>query len=247
MSTSEPEAVGDSSGGAPPFPVVLWGYDRGLVDVRVAELVRQLADERRRGDQAEQALSRLRQDIGEGQVQGREEDVGVAADVAEALQQAGVVAAGVLAEAGRQIEATITASGMQAADRLKMAAQRASRLERQAGQLLAEAERERAGIAAAAASAAEQLRARSDREARAVVARAREDAELALQDAVRQRQLLQGEAEALGTLRQRMLEQLERLLAPLGLVVVDASGGGALEPGAAREPRSLAGPGLPQA
>jgi hypothetical protein len=224
MSTSEPEAVGDPTGGEPPFPVVLWGYDRGLVDVRVAELVRQLADERRRGDQAEQALSRLRQDIEEGQVQGPEEEVGVVPDVAEALQQAGVVAARVLAEAGRQIEATVTAAGLQAADRLRAAAQQAGHLEQQARQLLAEAEVERASVAAAAVSAAERLWARADREARAVIARAQEDAELAWQDAVRERQLLQAEAEVLVTLRQRMVAQLERLFVPLGLVVVDSAG-----------------------
>jgi cell division septum initiation protein DivIVA len=246
MSTSEAEAAGDPSGGDPLFRVVDWGYDRGPVDVRVAELMRQLADERRRGDQAEQALSRLRQDIEEGRIQGPDQELGVAADMAEALQQAGLVAAGVLAAAGRQIEATIAASGVQAADRLKIAAQRASRLEQQARQLLAEAEMERAGIEAAAASAAQRLRAQSDREARAVVAKAREDAELAWREAVRQRQLLQAEAEVLATLRQRMLEQLERLLAPLGVVVVAGAGERALEAGAAPEPR-LPAPELPEA
>ena len=224
MSTSEPEAAGDPTGGEPPFSVVLWGYDRGIVDVRVAELVRQLADERQRAAQAEQALSRLRQDIEEGQVQGPEEEVGVVPDVAEALQQAGVVAARVLAEAGRQIEATVTAAEVKAADRLRAAAQQAGHLEQQARQLLAEAEVERASVAAAAVSAAERLWARADREARAVIARAQEDAELAWQDAVHQRQLLQAEAEVLVTLRQRMVAQLERLFVPLGLVVVDTAG-----------------------
>jgi hypothetical protein len=71
MSTSEPEAADGPSGGEPPFPVTLWGYDQGPVDVRMAELVRQLADERQRGNQAEQALSRLRQDIEEGRIQDR--------------------------------------------------------------------------------------------------------------------------------------------------------------------------------
>lgn len=224
VSGSEIDPAGDPIAGDSPFPVVLWGYDRGPVDVRMAELVRQLADEGRRASQAEQALSRLRQDIEGGQVQGPEEDVGVAADMAEALQRAGVVAARVLAEAGRQIEATVTAAEVKAADRLRAAAQQAGRLEQQARQLLAEAEMERASVEAAAVSAAERLWARADREARAVIARAQEDAELAWQDAVRQRQLLQAEAEVLATLRQRMVAQLERLCVPLGLVVVDGAG-----------------------
>ena len=81
---------------------------------------------------------------------------------------------------------------------------------------------ERARIEGAAAGAAEQLRARADREAKAVVAKAREDAELAWQNATAQRRRLQAEAKALATLRQRMVEQLGRLYAPLGLIVVDA-------------------------
>ena len=224
VSASETDPAGDPSAGDSPFPVVLWGYDRDLVDVRMAELVRQLADEGRRAAQAEQALSRLRLDIEGGQVQGPEKDVVVAADMAEALQQAGVVAARVLAEAGRQIEATVTAAEVKAADRLRAAAQQAGHLEQQARQLLAEAQMERASVEAAAVSAAERLWARADGEARAVIARAQEDADLSWQDAVRQRQLLQAEAEVLVTLRQRMVAQLERLFVPLGLVVVDGAG-----------------------
>ena len=195
----------------------------GEVAFRVAELVQQVAEERRRGDEAEQAVSELQSDIKAGRVQGPAGGVGLEADVAEVLQQAGVVAARVLAEAGRRIEATIVAAGVKAADRLKTAAEQASTHEQHARQVLAEAELERARIQAAASSAAERVRARADREARAVVAKAREDAELAWQNAARQRRLLQAQAEALATLRGRMVEQLVRLYAPLGLVVVDAA------------------------
>jgi pimeloyl-ACP methyl ester carboxylesterase len=157
-----------------------------------------------------------------GRTQGAEGGAALEADMAEVLQQAGVIAARVLAEAGKRIEATIVAAGARAADRLKAAAQQASSLEQQARQLLAEAEMERARIEATATRTAEQVRARADREAKALVAKAREDAELAWQDAVRQRRLLEAVAEALATHRQRMVEQLGRLYAPLGLIVVDA-------------------------
>jgi pimeloyl-ACP methyl ester carboxylesterase len=132
------------------------------------------------------------------------------------------MAARVLAEAGRRVEATILVAGTKAAERLKTAAEQASRLEQQARQLLVEAELERARIQAAATRTAEQVRAGADREARALLAKVREDAELAWQDAVRQRRLLAAEAEALATHRQRMAEQLGRLYAPLGLLVVGA-------------------------
>jgi hypothetical protein len=222
MSGRESNTAADPSDSGAPFPVVDWGYDRQLVDFRVAELVQQLAKERRRADQTEQALSRLRLDIDTARPQALEGGAALEADMARVLEQAGVVAARVLAEAGRRVEATIMAAGAKAADRLKTAAQQAGSLEQQARQLLSEAELERAGIEAAATRTAEQLRARADREARALVARARADAEVAWQDAVRQRRLLEAEAEALATHRQRMVEQLGRLYASLGLVVVEA-------------------------
>jgi hypothetical protein len=220
MTASESNTAANPGDSAPPFPVAAWGYDRHLVDFRIAELVQQLAEQRRRGDQAEQALSQLK--IHTGRAPGAEGGAALEADMAELLQQAGVIAARVLAEAGKRIEATIVAAGARAADRLKAAAQQASSLEQQARQLLAEAEMERARIEATATRTAEQVRARADREAKALVAKAREDAELAWQDAVSQRRLLEAVAEALATHRQRMVEQLGRLYAPLGLIVVDA-------------------------
>jgi flagellar biosynthesis GTPase FlhF len=205
MTAGEFETTADPGDSGPRFAVADWGYDRGLVDAHAAELVLQLAKERRRGDQAERALSQLRLDIHPPPGQGPKG-----------------AAARLLAEAGRRVEATILAAEAKAADRLKAAAQQASSLERQARQLLAEAELERARIHAAATRTAERLRAQADREARALIARAREDAELAWQAAVRQRRLLEAEADALATHRQRMVEQLGRLYAPLGLLVVDA-------------------------
>ncbi len=220
MSAGESDTATDPSDSGSPFPVVDWGYERQLVDLRVAELVQQVAEARRRGDQAKQRLSQLQLNLHTGRGQGP--DGAVEADPAQVLQRAGVMAARVLAEAGRRVEATILAAGAKAADRLKTAAEQASRLEQQARQLLVEAELEQARIQAAATRTAEQVRAGADREARALMAKVREDAELAWQDAVRRRRLLAAEAEALATHRQRMVEQLGRLYAPLGLVVVGA-------------------------
>jgi chromosome segregation ATPase len=222
MSAGESDTGADPSDSALQFPVADWGYERRRVDSRVAELVQQLAQARRRGDQAERALSQLQLDIHPPRAQGPEGGAALEASVAQELEQAGVIAAGVLAEAGRRVEATIVAAGAKAADRLKTAAQQANALEQQARQLLAEAEMERARIQAAATRTAEQLWAQADREAKALVAKAREDAELAWQDAAHQRRLLQAEAEALATHRQRLVKQLGRLYAPLGLLVVDA-------------------------
>jgi hypothetical protein len=213
-------AAADPSDSGPPFPVVDWSYNPQLVDFRVAELVQQLAEARRRGDQAEQALLQLQLNLHTGRGQGP--DGAVETDPAQVLERAAVIAVGVLAEAGWRVEATIVAAGAKAADRLKATAEQASSLEQQARQLLAEAEGERARIQATAIRTAEHVRARADREARLLLAKVRADAEFAWQDAVRQRRLVAAEADALATHDQRMVEQLGRLYTPLGLLVVEA-------------------------
>jgi hypothetical protein len=51
--------------------------------------------------------------------------------------------------------------------------------------------------------------------------KAQEEATLAWQKAARERVLLEAETERLATLRQRMVEQLGQVYAPLGLTLVD--------------------------
>jgi hypothetical protein len=224
MSATEPGTGANPTDSAPQFPLVSRGYDRHLVDSRMAELVGQLATERRRGDQAERALSQLQLDTKARRTQGPDWIASVEADAVAVLEHAGVVAAKLLADAGRRIEATIEAAGTKAADRLKAAAERASNLEQRARATLAEAETEQARIQAAAIEAAEQLRARADREASAIVATAHNEAELARQKAAHERRLLEAEAGRLTTLRRATVEQLGRVYAPIGLILVDARG-----------------------
>lgn len=224
MGAPQAETAAHPGAGAPQFPIVAGGYERAAVDRHLAGLAQLVAHEQRRCDQAEQALSGLRLAIPAGPGHRAEAGVGPEADVAEVLQDAVGAAARMLAEAGKRIQATIAAAEVKAADRLKVAAQQASALEQRAQQTLAEAEVERARIQAAATGAAEQFRLQADREARAVVAKAQEDAERAWQHAIRRRRLLEAEAEDLVTLRQRMVEQLGRLYAPLGLLIVDSGG-----------------------
>jgi hypothetical protein len=229
MSATEPGTAGDSGDSAPQFPLELRGYDRRSVDACLAELVEQLASERRRGDRAERALSQLRLGIKAHEARAPDRVASLEADVGEVLQQAAVAAARLLAEAGRRIEATIETAGAKAADRLRIAAEQASNLEQQARATLVEAETERVRIEAAAIQAAEQLRARADREANAIIAGAHEEAELAWQAAAHQRRLLEAEADRLTDLRRATIERLGRVYAPLGLILVDSSGEPGLE------------------
>jgi hypothetical protein len=65
------------------------------------------------------------------------------------------------------------------------------------------------------------VRAQADRDAAATLDKAQEEATLAWQKAARERALLEAEMERLTTLRQRMVEQLGQVYAPLGLTLVD--------------------------
>ena len=126
-----------------------------------------------------------------------------------------------VAEAGKRAQTAIEAAEAQAADRLKAAEEQARNLEETARETLAAAQTERARIQAEATTAADEARARADRDATAMLAKAQEEATLAWQKAARERVLLEAENKRLTTLRQRMVEQLGQVYAPLGLTLVD--------------------------
>jgi DNA repair exonuclease SbcCD ATPase subunit len=280
--TSDPNDTHDPTGTVAQFPLVLRGYDRHLVDVRLAELIDQLDGQRRRADDAEQTLQQLQQAIKAGR-QLPAWFTSLGAEVRQVGEQAAAAAEQLLAEAGtrvqaaidgaeaeaasrrqaaeeqahnleqraqqtlaeaeaeadrRQAEATAAAERLiaeaetraqeamdeaaaQAAARLQAAEDQAGQLERSAQETLAQAQAERARMQAEATAAAEELRARAERDAAAMLEKAQEEATLAWQKAARERVLLEAETERLTTLRQRMVEQLGQVYAPLGLTLVD--------------------------
>jgi hypothetical protein len=289
MSASQPETpsnpndANDIKGAAAQFPMVRRGYDRRVVDVRVAELVEELDKQRRRADEAEQEMQQLQLDIKEGrqlpawfaslgaQVRQVGEHAAIAAEqllteagtraqavidgaeaevadrrraaeeqasnleqtAQETLAQAEVerertqaeataAAQRLIAEAEARAQEAMDNAATQAAARLKAAEEEASNLEQTAQETLAQAKAEQARIHAEATAAAEELRARADRDAAALLDKAQEEATLAWQKAARERVLVEAETERLTTLRQRMVEQLGQVYAPLGLTLVDA-------------------------
>jgi hypothetical protein len=280
--SSDPNGTYDPTGSVAQFPVVLRGYERHLVDARLVELLHQLEEQRRRADEAEQALQHLQQEIKDGR-QLPAWFTSLGAEVRKVGQHATIAAEQLLFDAGkraqaaidgaeaeaasrrkaaeeqarnleqtardtlaeaeaerdrRQREATAAAERLiaeaetraqeamdtaatQAAARLKAAEDQASNLEQRAQETLAQAEAERARIRAEATAAAEEVRARADRDATATLDKAQEEATVAWQKAARERVLLEAETERLTTLRQRMVEQLGQVYAPLGLTLVD--------------------------
>jgi hypothetical protein len=89
MSARESNTAADPSDSGPPFPVVDWGYERQLVDLRVAELGQQLAEARRRGDQAKHALSQLQRNLPTARPQAPEGVAALETDPAQVLQRMG--------------------------------------------------------------------------------------------------------------------------------------------------------------
>src|SRR5215216_6627122 len=252
MSASQPATLSDPDdpkASVSQFPLVLRGYERHLVDARLAELVEELDKQRRRADEAEQALQQLQQDIKDGR-QLPAWFASLGAEVRQVGEQAAIAAEQLLAETGTRAQVAIHGAEAEAADRRKAAEEQASNLEHRARETLAQAETERAQSQAEATAAAERLiaeadtraqeamdtsaaqaaarlkaaeeqRARADRDAAAMLDKAQEEATLAWQKAARERVLLEAETERLATLRQRMVEQLGQVYAPLGLTLVD--------------------------
>jgi hypothetical protein len=288
--STDPNGTDDPTGSVAQFPVVLRGYERHLVDARLVELLRQLEEQRRRADEAEQALQHLQEDIKAGrQLPAWFTSLGV--EVRKVGQHATIAAEQLLFDAGKRVQAAIDGAEAEAASRRKAAEEQAGNLEQTARDTLAEAEAERdrrqreataaaerliaeaetraqeamdtaaaqaaarlkaaedqgrnleqraqgtlaqaeaerARVQAEATAAAEEVRARADRDATAMLDKAQEEATVAWQKAARERGLLEAEMERLTTLRQRMVEQLGQVYAPLGLTLVDTRQ--ELEPG----------------
>jgi cell division septum initiation protein DivIVA len=216
---SDPNDAIDPKGSVAQFPMVRRGYDRHLVDVRVAQLVDRLNTHRQRADEAEQALGQLQLEIKEGR-QLPAWFTSLGAEVRQVGEQAAIAAEQLLAEAATRAQAAIHGAETEAASRRKAAEEQASNLEQTARDTLAQAQAELARIQAEATAAAEEARAQADRDA-ATLDKAQEEATLAWQKVTRERVLLEAETERLTTLRQRMVEQLGQVYAPLGLTLVD--------------------------
>ena len=205
---SEPATGIGPRAGVPQFPLVPQGYDRELVDQRMAELLAQLDRERQHASQLGQAAwSTLVKAERE-----RDRITGEAAEAAERLRS----------QANHDARTTIDSAHAQAAERIKTAEEQAGQLEQAAEAALAHARREQERLGTEAVQAAEQVRSQAHRDARELLSRAQDEAESAWQKVSRERMLLQAEAEGLATLRQATVEQLQRMYTPLGLTLVNS-------------------------
>jgi cell division septum initiation protein DivIVA len=145
MSAGQSATPTEPSASPSPFPVVTRGYEPHLVDARLAELAGQLDSLWRRAEQAEQALSKLQQDVKAGR-QLPEWFLSLGAEVREVGEKAAVAAERLVAEAGTSAQAAIDGAEAEAARRRKAAEEQASKLEQRGQETLAQAEAERTRI-----------------------------------------------------------------------------------------------------
>ena len=155
MTGCQPDTPSDPSGSVPPFPVVLRGYERHLVDARLAELLEQLDTQRRRADQAEQALSKLQVDIKAGR-QLPDWFANLGAEVRQVGEQAALTAEQLLAEAGTRAQTAIDGAEAEATSRRKAAEEQARNLAQTAQATLAEAQADQAAAPAMPSAAEDQ-------------------------------------------------------------------------------------------
>lgn len=178
MSGSESILTKDINGhGEPPaFPVVMRGYDRRPVQEFIENLSSMLAAERRRADETERAVAKLRLEVSALQQRSPSYDH-LGAEAARLLEQAGSSARQLVEDAQARAEQVMQGAQASAAEVIRAAEQRGASLEQAASDQLAKTMSDRDRILAEATADAEQIRARALEQAKAAIDQAHADAE----------------------------------------------------------------------
>jgi DivIVA domain-containing protein len=227
MSVLEPDAVsmpGASGADLPSFPIVMRGYDRQQVKAFVDQLRAYLADERRRREQAEQAISRLQMEMERSRNPAPPSFEHLGSEAARVLEQAGSSATLLLDEARARGRAIVEEAEREAAELMGQAEQRGARMNESADQALKQTAIDRDRILTEAGEEAQRLRARAEEDASSALEQAREEAERIQHAAVAERSAMEAETERLRESRDRMVEFLSRIHGDLGSVLAEAVG-----------------------
>lgn len=232
MSVLEPDAVSMPSAGGvdlPSFPIVMRGYDRQQVRAFVDQLRSYLADERRRREHAEQAISRLQAEVERVRNPAPPSFEHLGAEAARVLEQAGASATTLLDEARSRGRAIVDESEGEAAGLIAQAEQQVAKMNEAASQALNEAGTQRDRMLTEAGEEAERLRARAEEDAHNALEQAREEAERIQHAAVAERGAMEVETERLRESRDHMVEFLSRIHSDLGGVLAEAVGAAEVE------------------
>jgi chromosome segregation ATPase len=202
------------------FTVGIRGYEKAQVETRLAELVAQLDQARRRADKAEQSLTKAEAEV-EAVRSLKPSFEHLGAEAAKILEQAGASAESMLGDARDRGRKAIEEAEATAAERLAAAEARAADLERAARKTLEDAKNEGARIEEDARKAGEHTRKVATEEARTVLAEARDATNVIWQEFQRERVVLEGEIERLSALRWDLVNWMERIRGQLDQVLVE--------------------------
>lgn len=178
MSGSESILTKDDNGhGEPPaFPVVMRGYDRRHVQEFIENLSSMLAAERRRADETERAVAKLRLEVSALEQQSPSYDhLGV--EAGRLLEHAASSARQLVEDAQARAEQVMEGAQASAAEVIRAAEQRGASLEQAASDQLAKTMSDRDRTLAEATVDAEQIRARAVDQAKAAIVQVHADAE----------------------------------------------------------------------
>jgi cell division septum initiation protein DivIVA len=224
MSVLEPDVASMPAAGVemPSFPIVMRGYDRQQVQTYVLQLRARLADERRRAEQADRAVSRMQLELDAAKNPAPPSFEHLGAEAARVLEQAGASATLLLDEARSRGRRIVEEAEAEAADLIARAQQQTGRLHDAARQALNEAGAERDRLLAEATEEVERLRARAEDDVRAALEEARDEAERIQELAVTERAAMEAETARLHDSRDSMIEFLSRIHGDLGMVLAEA-------------------------
>jgi hypothetical protein len=206
VSAFEPQPFAEPKLDMPEFAVVRRGFDRGQVEVWGNELTNQIDRERRRANQAEEALYRMQIDASSTPSFSH-----LGSHVAEILEEAGRSAEKMLLDAADRAREVIDEAEAERAEMIKAAQAQTGEIQDAARQDAEQARAEGARVAKETRRTAEAFRAQTEQEARHLLEETREATDQLWKETERECALVDREARRLEGLRQRTQEQLGRM------------------------------------
>jgi hypothetical protein len=210
----EPQSPTEPTLDMPQFVVVRRGLDRQQVEAWGKQLTSQIQQERRRADQAEQALYRTQLEP-----TGTPSFTHLGSHAAGIIEEAGRSAENLLLDAAERAQEAVDEAEADAAEIITAAEGRAGEIEGAARQDAQRLRAEGARVAEETRQAAEAFRAETEETAHSLLAEAREATEALWQQAEQERLAVEGETRRLEGLRQRTLQQLGRMYGHLESVL----------------------------
>jgi cell division septum initiation protein DivIVA len=214
VSAFEPQPLAEPRLDMPEFVVVRRGVDRRQVEEWGNKLIRLIEQERRRADQAEEALYRV-----QIQAKGTPSFSHLGSHVADIIEEAGRSAEKLLLDAAERAQEAIDGAEAEGAEIIKAAEAQAGEIDGAARQEAEQVRAEGARVAEETRQAAEAFHAQTEQEARDLLQEARETTEARWQQTERECAAMEGETRRLEGLRRHTHQQLGRMYGHLESVL----------------------------